>query len=559
MRGFHCTWAVLLVLAATPAVAQLTQTSPAAGSTAARYTIFLNGQPAGNETVTVREGADGLVVSSEGRMSRPVNLVLARAEVRYSHDGAPRDLTINATATGGTISLQTMFADGRAVSQGNQLGTAIAKTDTVSPRAIVLPNGFWGAYVPLARRLASPHAPTELRAYVAPQFEIPVRVESTSAERMQVGTTAIDVRRYQLVMTTPGGDLIVHVTTDAAGALLRVSIPAQGVDVVRDDLASSTSRTQVHSNPGDEAVTIPGAGFNLGATFTRPTATTLADAKGRLPAVVLHTGSGVFDRDGTVAGIATMGQLAGALARVGFVTVRYDKRGFGQSGGRSESATLGDFAEDLRAVVKWTTNRKDIDGERVAVIGHSEGALVAMLAASRDKRIAAVVTIAGPAVKGSDLILQQQAHVLDLAGTPAAERDAKIALQKQIMSAVLTGNGWEGVPAHLRREADTPWFQSLLAFDPAEVARDMKQPLLVVQGALDTQVPPANAEQLATFARARRGRRVDVVVVPGINHLLVPATTGEASEYGSLTDHAISPRITDAITTWLAEILAPRH
>ena len=90
------------------------------------------------------------------------------------------------------------------------------------------------------------------------------------------------------------------------------------------------------------------------------------------------------------------------------------------------------------------------------------------------------------------------------------------------VQAVLTGKGWENisVPNAVRRQAETAWFQSFLAFDPAKVMKDVDQPILIVQGMLDTQVPPSNADTLETLARARRkAGPVDVVKVPGVNHL----------------------------------------
>src|SRR5439155_51587 len=85
----------------------------------------------------------------------------------------------------------------------------------------------------------------------------------------------------------------------------------------------------------------------------------------RTPAVVLVAGSGPVDRDGSVAGIPVFGQLASALADAGFTVLRYDKRGVGQSGGRIETASLTDYADDLRAAVKYMADRKDIDPKRV--------------------------------------------------------------------------------------------------------------------------------------------------------------------------------------------------
>jgi dipeptidyl aminopeptidase/acylaminoacyl peptidase len=270
--------------------------------------------------------------------------------------------------------------------------------------------------------------------------------------------------------------------------------------------------------------------------------------------VILLAGSGVEDRDGLALGIPTLGQLAGALADAGFLAVRYDKRGYGQSGGRAESATLTDYADDARAVFQWLRARRDVDPNRIAVVGHSEGAWIAMLTASRERRIAAVVALAAPATTGSELVLEQQRYVLEQSNTPESDRAAKIELQQKINAAVISGRGWEGIPENVRKQADTPWFQSLLTFDPVRVIRNVRQPLLIVHGDLDRQVPVAHLDRLADLARKEgRSRAVEAVSVRGVNHLLVPATTGHISEYGTLADRNVSKDVSGAITAWLTK------
>jgi dipeptidyl aminopeptidase/acylaminoacyl peptidase len=140
---------------------------------------------------------------------------------------------------------------------------------------------------------------------------------------------------------------------------------------------------------------------------------------------------------------------------------------------------------------------------------------------------------------------------------PAEEREKRIALQQQIHSAVLTGKGWETVPPQLRKEADTPWFQSVLAFDPAKVIDDVRQPMLFVHGAIDRQVPVEHVERLSDLARKEsKSKSVEVVVVRGVNHLMVPAVSGEVSEYGALTDRNVSKDVTTAVSDWLKETFA---
>ena len=125
-------------------------------------------------------------------------------------------------------------------------------------------------------------------------------------------------------------------------------------------MAGVATRQQSVRNPTDVDVKIPAAGFGLAGTLTTPS------AQGRLrhPAVVLVAGSGPIERDALVAGIPLFAQLAGQLAEREFVVLRYDKRGTGQSGGRTERVTLQDYADDAVAAVKWLAKRKDVDSER---------------------------------------------------------------------------------------------------------------------------------------------------------------------------------------------------
>jgi hypothetical protein len=368
---------------------------------------------------------------------------------------------------------------------------------------------------------------------------------------MQFGTSTFDVHHYELVFDNAGAPLAIHLYADNIGTLVRLSIPAQSIDVVRDDIAGALSRTHVTSNPGDEAVIIPAAGFNLGGTITRPANATATE---RLPAVILVGGGDSDDRDGTSFGVPILANLAGAASQAGFLAVRYDKRGYGQSGGRRESATIADLAEDVRGILKWLSRRKDVDNKRIAVIGHGEGAWVALLAAARDKGIAGVISIDAPSTTGAELMLEQQQHALDRLKATPAERAQKIELQKKVQDAVLTGKGWEGVPPDLRKQADTPWTQSVLSFNPARVIEDVRQPMLFVHAELDRQIPVSHVERLATLARSEsKSKSIEVVTIRGVNHLLVTAVTGEPDEYASLSDLTVSRDVTSAVQAWLTK------
>ena len=183
-----------------------------------------------------------------------------------------------------------------------------------------------------------------------------------------------------------------------------------------------------------------------------------------------------------------------------------------------------------------------------------------MLAAGRERdRVSALVLMAGIATTGAQLVIEQQKHLLSQMKIDDAQRAEKLALQERINQAVIKGTGWIDIPESVRRVADTPWFYSFLTFSPAKAMSDVRQPVLIVQGELDTQVPPHHADELAVYARERKNKApVQVVKVPGVNHLFVPAKTGELAEYPSLgPDARVSTGVTSAIAAWLMKTLPP--
>lgn len=516
----------------------------------ATFSIFLAGREIGREQVRLARSAGDWILTATSRIGAPLDVTVNRFELKYSADWQPIELTLDARLRQTSIALSSSFGLTTAVNEITQNGVTNSKTDQISARTIVLPNNFFAAYEALAARLAGSTVGAEFTAYVAPQAEIKLTVRSITPGQFQTAAGTVNTQRYGLTFHNPGAELPAEVSVDDKGRLARLEIPSASLIVARQDLASVGSRIQTARNPTDVDVRVPATGFSLAGTLTTPTATA---ARMRSPAIVLVAGSGPIERDGTVAGVPLFAQLAGDLAERGFVVLRYDKRGVGQSGGRLETVTLREYADDVIAAVKWLEKRKDVDKRRISVAGHSEGGAVAMLAAAREKKISALTLMASMGTRGVDLILEQQQYSLDLLKTPEAERASKVDLQKKILDAAMTGKGLEDLPPDIRARVDTPWYRSLLLFDPAETMPRIKQPVLVVHGELDKQVPPHHAKLLVELANARKkAPAATSALLPGLNHLLVPATTGDIGEYASLQNKRISPDVARTIADWLA-------
>jgi pimeloyl-ACP methyl ester carboxylesterase len=544
---FYCTALIVSLLAAGPAARQQHSVTPATGES--NFNIFFRGTQVGREQVTLSHGGSGWIITSSGRQAAPVDLTIGRFEMKYTDDWQPLELKIEGTMRNARFTLSTSFTLTTAINEVLQSSVTNSKEDQVSARTIVLPNNFYAAYEALAARLAGSEVNAELPVYVAPEAEVKATVRQITPETFSGPGGTLQARRYDVWFANPAGAVDANVTIDDRARLVRLEIPAASLLVVREDASSVAMRQRTTRNPTDADVTIPANGFNLAGTLTTPP--TVA-GRLRTPGIILVGGSGPTDRDETVAGIPLFAQLAKGLADGGALVLRYDKRGVGQSGGRTETATLADYADDVIAAVKFMSHRKDVDPRQIIVCGHSEGGAVALIAAGREKDIKGVVTMAAPGSKGADLILTQQKHLLDLMKASDQEKQTKIDLQKKIQAAVIAGSGWEGIPDELHKQADTPWFRSLLMYDPADVMPKVRQPLLIIQGDLDTQVPPADANHLAELARARKkAPPVEVVHIPGVNHLFVPAKTGEVAEYGTLRDRTITPKLAETIAEWV--------
>ena len=307
------------------------------------------------------------------------------------------------------------------------------------------------------------------------------------------------------------------------------------------------------SHPGDQNVRVAARGFALSATLTVPVNQPRPPAG--WPAVLLIPGSTAPDRDGTLSGVPVLGRLATVLTEAGFLTVRYDRRGVGQSGGRPESAKIDSYADDARSMVRYVNDRNDINRDRITVLGHAEGGWTALMVTAQENLIDNLVLIGTPSTTGSELIMEQQLTTLQSLGMSSNERTERIALQQGILDAVMEHQPWTDIPEQIRRQAQTPWFRSFLEFDPADTIRRTRQPILVIHGLADRHVSPHHATRLTELASLRqRGALVEKVLLSDLDHTLVETGPTAAGSPQNPQQMPVAPSLIEPLVRWLQEI-----
>jgi pimeloyl-ACP methyl ester carboxylesterase len=514
----------------------------------ARFIVTLRGVRIGTEDVTVSRPGGMFKITATGQIGAPIDLITTRFELTYSSDWQPQELAYEGAMGKESMGLTTTFGITTASSdmvQGTRRGSV---THQVSPRATVLPVNVFAAYEALAARITQYSVGSRFAVYVAPEGEVFVTLNKVTPRRISLASGIVELKEYDLTLQRPRAPMSVQIMVDGNNRLARVIFRDLVLAAIRDDFATVMAREVKVRNPGDEDVFIASTGFSLAATATKP-----ATAAARMPAVVLVGGAGRQDRDETQYGVSIFGELAGRLAENGCLVVRFDKRGLGQSGGRPEHAGLNEYADDVVSIVEWLKRRKDVDANRIVVVTHGEGSAVGMLAASKKKDIKGLAMLAAPGLSGREVVLEQQRQALTRRGDTPPDREAKIQMQTRIINAVVTGHGLDDLPTDVRKQADTPLFKSWLTFDPAVTIKKVSQPVLIAQGAIDLETPVSQADRLAELASARKvpASHTAKVIVPGVNHLLVEATSGDPDEYETLSSKTVAPGIVSALVEWL--------
>ncbi|MFZ6861624.1 alpha/beta hydrolase family protein [Undibacterium sp. Ji67W] len=320
-----------------------------------------------------------------------------------------------------------------------------------------------------------------------------------------------------------------------------------------------------------QTVTFDGgsAGVKLAGTFSTP------KGAGPFPTIIFIAGSGPHTREEVVAGHRIFYVLADYLNKRGIAVLRYDKRGVGQSSGDYKSATSAEFISDAAASVRYLMSRADVDQKHIGLLGHSEGGLIAPAVAAHDPQVSFIILLAGPAISGDKLLAEQIYLIEKASGVPAeravmgrevneelfkaiaeskseseAKSKAAMIFDKAIEEHKIFGNA-EQIKAAGLSGLTTPWMRYFLSYDPVPALRQLKVPVLALNGSLDLQVP-AKSNLAAMRLALSENKEVMIKELAHLNHLFQSANTGAPAEYAQI-EETINPGVLNVIGEWVSD------
>lgn len=323
----------------------------------------------------------------------------------------------------------------------------------------------------------------------------------------------------------------------------------------------------------------PDKARQFGATITIP------NGQGPFPAALLITGSGPQNRDEEIMGHKIFAVLADHLTKNGFIVLRVDDRGIGKSTGDFSTATSLDFANDVNNGIEYLKARPEVNKNKIGLIGHSEGGMIAPMVATNRKDIDFLILLAAPGIKITELMTEQNAAILQSNGISAKAAKSYASFYKELLKSIINSpdsitvrkkstlllNKWtshtdstilkelnwdDGLSRmellnSLLSTFNTPWFNYFLRFDPQPYLKKVTSKVLAINGSRDLQVIAAsNLAGIKKSLGKNKKEFYEIKEMKGLNHLFQTCNSCTLNEYGELNE-TFSPATLNYITDWL--------
>ena len=314
----------------------------------------------------------------------------------------------------------------------------------------------------------------------------------------------------------------------------------------------------------------------VGVTLTLPGKD---ESSAKSPCVLLVSGSGMQNRDEELLGHKPFWVIADHLARNGIASLRYDDRGTGESSGDVANVTTDLLADDAEWLFDWLRRQPSINNRMVGIVGHSEGGTIGPMIASRNRKVAFVVMLAGPGVDGAELLRLQNRALFRASGVSdtlvevrdrflkgcfditlrddKANPDRLFSLFKALADSLSSNLGKSdrkkiGLTRYdamqMSAQMSMPWMRRCIELNPGDYLKKLKCPVLAMNGERDLQVP-AN-ENLAAIRALIAPKLLTAKEFEGLNHLFQHCDKGLPSEY-MLIEETIAPEVLETMVGWI--------
>ncbi len=522
-----------------------------------KFVIYYGEKESGfeNYSISTSEGKIRLKDQAQFKMLEMdfvVNMDLILDTLLFS-----QSLTMDGKVGGESHKVSTEFSEGKAISHTTKDGDTSTTELAVHKDVLILPNGLFYPYTLLVKKYDFERGgKQEFFGYIVPQIEISVSVEDKGKEKVDFEPGSFELER---VMVSLGGALGVNLWLDEKKELIKLSIPLQGIEAYKEGykpVAKKAEGDTLPKNYTSEGITFKSGDLKLAGTITIP-----KNGEKKHPACMIISGSGPQDRNGIVPDIGFSVQykaIAHKLSNSGILVLRYDERGVGESEGEFKTASLSDFVSDVKSGIEYLRSRANVASNRICLIGHSEGAIIAPMIAAEDEHIKAIVLMAGTAKPLDQVMIEQQGFILSKANMPDEMKEEAIEEQQEFFDWVRGKKEWkeEEMPLQIRElKSKRKWFLEHFNQDPLQTIAQVKCKVLILQGKKDKQVFDLHAVMLSN-ALDKAGHKDHLIrIFPDLDHLFCRTKgEGDYAEYAN-TERPIDPDFLDFLTDWLKKEL----
>ncbi len=514
------------------------------------FSVYAGGREAGQESFEVEERGAAVALRSRATLYRDDREQTLSLSLLLDADGRLREFS----ATGeqdGVTRVATLAVDGGRLRGEIREGEVSRVVDLAGAAGVaVVAEPFTAPWVFLVARYDLSRGGPQTFPAVFPLEGREGEVVVTFEEEEALDIDGRVVLASRLHARPSAGDSV-NLWLDEDGRLVVAARSVAGLSALRG------GRARIGLKPGEDPPDPEGVAttrvrfaadpVTLSGSILKPAA-----GEGPFPAVLLLSGSGPQDRNGNAPGSEVqwshLHAFAVALARRGIASLRYDERGVATSAGSFAEATFSDLASDAGHALDYLASREDVDPGRIAVLGHSEGALLAARLARRGD-LRGLVFLGAPADPLDRILVEQARQRVLRRGRSEAEAGQVAGRMRAFFEHVRLSRTdvlrWEG------RDRDVGWLREHLDLDPAGLYRWVSCPVLLLHGERDLQVPVGQAERVA--GSLPPGTPREVRRLPGLDHFLIPSRDG-IEDYGQVR-RRVDPQATEAVAGFLATCL----